>query len=68
MHFDSFRRTSSVVPDTARVRAHVEHGGIVNQQTGHSIIVFLHHVTTLIVIPHVLRSWVANGGTLEPNR
>lgn len=68
MHFDSFQSISEVIPGLARVRAHVEHGSIVNQQAGHSIIVFLHHIFTPVVIPHILRSWVAHGGTLEPNR
>lgn len=50
----------------ARVRAVVEHGCVVNQQAGHPIIVFLHHVFAPVVSPLILRPWVARGGTLEP--
>lgn len=68
VHSDCFGGISSVVPGATRVGAHVEGGSIFDHQAGDAVVVLLHHVISLVIAPHVLGSWVARGGALEPTR
>lgn len=62
---DCFGNISFAVPRTTRVGTHVVCISTVDLQKGHSIIIFLHHIGSPVIIPGVVWPWVPTGSALQ---
>lgn len=62
-----FRDPSSIIRGVTRVGALVVGVGIADVQTGHSVVIFHHHIGGLVKIPWILWLWVPRRGADQPH-